>query len=91
MALNRALFTKQLNLGLNTVFGMEYDRYPEQWRAIYSVEQSQKAFEEDVQNIGFGAAPTKAEGAAISYESGREGYVSRYVHETIALAFSITE
>ena len=91
MALNRALFTKQLNLGLNTVFGMEYDRYPEQWREIYSTEQSQKAFEEDVQMIGFGAAPTKAEGAAISYESGREGFVSRYVHETIALAFSITE
>ena len=91
MALNRALFTKQLNLGLNTVFGMEYDRYPEQWRAIFSVEQSQKAFEEDVQMIGFGAAPTKAEGAMINYESGREGFVSRYVHETVALAFSITE
>ena len=91
MALNRALFTKQLNLGLNTVFGMEYDRYPEQWRAIYSVEQSQKAFEEDVQMIGFGAAPTKAEGAMINYDSGREGFVSRYVHETVALAFAITE
>src|SRR5210317_1627594 len=91
MALNRSLFTKQLNLGLNTIFGMEYDRYPEQWREIFSVEQSQKAFEEDVQMIGFGAAPTKAEGAAISYESGREGIVARYTHETIALAFSITE
>ena len=91
MPLNRALFTKQLNLGLNTVFGMEYDRYPEQWREIYSTEQSQKAFEEDVQMIGFGAAPTKAEGAMINYESGREGFVSRYVHETVALAFSITE
>ena len=91
MALNRAAFTKQLNLGLNTVFGMEYDRYPEQWRAIYSTEQSMKAFEEDVQMIGFGEAPTKAEGAMITYDSGREGYVARYVHETVALAFSITE
>jgi hypothetical protein len=71
---------------------MEYDRYPEQWREIFSVEQSQKAFEEDVQMIGFGAAPTKAEGAAISYESGREGICSKIcTHETIALAFSITE
>ena len=91
MALNRALFTKQLNLGLNTVFGMEYDRYPKQWRSLYSTEQSMKAFEEDVQMIGFGAAPTKAEGAMISYDSGREGFVSRYVHETVALAFAITE
>ena len=91
MALNRALFTKQLNLGLNTVFGMEYDRYPEQWRSLYSTEQSMKAFEEDVQMIGFGAAPTKAEGAMITYDSGREGFVSRYVHETVALAFAITE
>ncbi len=89
MALNRAQFTKQLNLGLNTVFGMEYDRYPEQWRAIYSTEQSMKAFEEDVQMIGFGEAPTKAEGAMITYENGREGYVARYVHETVALAFSL--
>ena len=91
MALNRALFTKQLNLGLNTVFGMEYDRYPEQWRSLYSTEQSMKAFEEDVQMIGFGAAPTKAEGAMISYDSGREGFVTRYVHETVALALAITE
>jgi hypothetical protein len=91
MALNRALFTKQLNLGLNTVFGMEYERYPEQWRSLYSTEQSMKAFEEDVQMIGFGAAPTKAEGAMINYDSGREGFVSRYVHETVALAFAITE
>jgi len=50
-----------------------------------------KAFEEDVQMIGFGAAPTKAEGAMINYDSGREGFVSRYVHETVALAFAITE
>ena len=52
MALNRALFTKQLNLGLNTVFGMEYDRYPEQWRSLYSTEQSMKAFEEDYSRLG---------------------------------------
>ena len=70
---------------------MEYDRYPEQWRSLYSTEQSMKAFEEDVQMIGFGAAPTKADGAMISYDSGREGFVSRYVHETVALAFAITE
>ena len=91
MALNRSLFTKQLNLGLNTIFGMEYDMYPEQWRQVFSTETSKKAFEEDVQMYGFGAAPVKAEGAAISYDSGAEGIVARYVHETIALAFAITE
>ena len=81
MALNRSLFTKQLNLGLNTIFGMEYDMYPEQWRQVFSTESSKKAFEEDVQMYGFGAAPVKAEGAAISYDSGAEGIVARYVHE----------
>ena len=85
MALNRALFQKQLQLGLNTIFGMEYDNYPEQWRDVFSVENSNKAFEEDVQMYGFGAAPVKAEGAAISYDSGAEGIVARYTHETIAL------
>ncbi|MDP6585442.1 MAG: Mu-like prophage major head subunit gpT family protein [Anaerolineales bacterium] len=91
MALNRSLFTKQLNLGLNTIFGMEYDTYPEQWRQVYTTETSKKAFEEDVQMYGFGAAPVKAEGAPISYDSGAEGIIARYVHETIALAFAITE
>ena len=91
MAMNRAQFAKTLEPGLNTLFGLEYDTYPAEWQAVFSSNTSSKAFEEDVLLQGFGTAPTKDEGAAISYDSGGQQWTARYQHETIALAFSITE
>jgi len=91
MSLNRADFKKQLQDGLNAVFGMAYKSYPEEWRQIFAVETSNKAFEEDVLMAGLGAAPVKGEGSTIAYDEGAESYVARYNHETIALAFAITE
>jgi hypothetical protein len=91
MALNRADFRKQLQEGLNVVFGMAYKSYPEEWRGLFAVNSSRKAFEEDVLMAGFGAAPVKGEGSGVEYDEGAESYVARYNHETIALAFSITE
>ena len=90
MAMNRTLFRKQLEPGLNTVFGLDYNQYKEEWRQFLDVETSQKAFEEDVLVTGFGAAPVKSEGAGIQYDTAKEAWTARYVHETIALAFSIT-
>ncbi len=89
--MNRATFRKELQEGLNTVFGMEYKRYAQEWRPIFEVENSVKAYEEDVLLAGLAGAPVKPEGAPVSYDSGGEAYTSRYVHETIALAFSLTE
>jgi hypothetical protein len=91
MAMNRALFAKQLEPGLNALFGMEYKQYPQQWKSVFESNTSEKAFEEDVLMEGFGAAATKAEGAAVSYDSASEQYTARYNHDTVALAFSITE
>ena len=91
MALNRALFAKQLEPGLNTLFGLEHARYPEQWKEIFDVNSSSKAFEEDNLLEGFGSASVKAEGSAIAYDTAAELWTARYNHETIALAFSITE
>lgn len=89
--MTRQQFAKQLQDGLNTVFGMEYDSFPTSYDKIFKTYQSQKAFEEDVLMVGFGGAAEKAEGAAVTYDSGQEAWVSRYSHSTIALAFSITE
>ena len=91
MAMNRAQFAKMLEPGLNTLFGLEYDSYPPEYTAVFSSNTSSKACEEDVLLEGFGNAPTKAEGAAISYDSASQQWTARYQHETIALAFSITE
>lgn len=89
--MNRSDFRKQLQVGLNAVFGLEYDRYPEEWRDMFDVETSEKAFEEDVMQVGLGAAPFKAEGAPILYDDGFESFTVRYQHQTVALAFAITE
>jgi len=91
MAMNRALFKKQLQEGLNTVFGLEYRQYPEEWRDCFKVENSTKAYEEDTLMSGLGAAVVKAEGAGVTYDSGSEQWTARYTNETIALAFAITE
>ncbi len=91
MPMNRAQFRKQLQLGLNTVFGLEYKRHPEEWRMIFDISQSTKAYEEDVLMVGFGGAQIKPEGRGVAYDVGSEGWVARYKHDTIALAFAITE
>ena len=91
MAMNRAQFAKMLEPGLNTLFGLEYDQYPPEYAAVFEANTSQKAFEEDVLLEGFGSAPVKNEGAAVAYDSGSQQWTARYQHETVALAFSITE
>lgn len=92
MAMNRAQFKKQLQDGLNTVFGLEYNQTMEVWRKYMQVEtESRKAFVEDVMMAGLGAAAVKEEGGSVVYDSTSETYVARYVFETIALAFAITE
>jgi hypothetical protein len=91
MAISRAQLAKELEPGLNALFGMEYSRYENQHSEIYSTESSDRAFEEEVMLSGFGAAPIKSEGSAVSFDDANEAYTARYNHETIALAFSITE
>jgi hypothetical protein len=91
MAISRAQLAKELEPGLNALFGMEYNRYENQHAEIFTTESSDRAFEEEVMLSGFGAAPTKSEGSAINFDDANEAYTARYNHETIALAFSITE
>jgi hypothetical protein len=66
-------------------------KYEDEHEMIYETESSERSFEEEVKLSGFGAAPVKAEGAAISYDSAQESFTARYNHETIAMGFSITE
>jgi len=91
MAISRAQLTQELEPGLNALFGLEYKNYENQHTQIYSIETSDRAFEEEVMESGFGEAPVKTEGAGVSYDQAQEVYTARYTHETIALAFSLTE
>ena len=91
MAISRAQLAKELEPGLNALFGLEYDRYENEHSEIFDEESSDRAFEEEVMLAGFSTAPSKSEGGAISFDDAQETFTSRYSHETIALAFSITE
>jgi phage major head subunit gpT-like protein len=91
MAISRAQLLKELLPGLNALFGMEYKRYPDEHKEIYETETSDRSFEEEVKLSGFGIAPVKQEGAAIAYDTAQEAFTARYVHETIALGFALTE
>ncbi len=91
MAINRASISKELLPGLNAVFGLEYGEVNDEHKALYEIENSDRAFEEEVLFTGFGTAPTKGEGAAVSYDDAQESYTARYTAETVALAFAITE
>jgi hypothetical protein len=91
MAMTRQQFAKQLQDGLNTVFGMEYDDFTPVAERIFSTHNSQKAYEEDVLIAGLAGASEKAEGAAVRYDAGGEAWTQRYVNRTITLAFAITE
>ena len=91
MAISRSQLLKELEPGLNALFGLEYDRYDDEQAEIFDEESSDRAFEEEVMLSGFGQAPVKGEGAAVTYDTANEAYTARYTMETIALAFAITE
>jgi len=91
MAISRAQMMKELLPGLNALFGLEYQRYEREYEEIYETESSDRAFEEEVKLAGFGAAPVKSEGSAITYDTAQEHFTARYNHETVAMGFAITE
>ena len=91
MVISRMQLVKELEPGLNALFGLEYDRYENQAKEIFDTESSDRAFEEEVMLGGFANAAVKPEGQGVSYEDAQETYTARYTNETIALAFALTE
>ena len=91
MAISRAQLVKELEPGLNALFGLEYNRYENEHAEIFTAEASDRAFEEEVMLSGFGSAPVKPEGQAVQFDDANESFTARYTHETVAMAFAITE
>ena len=91
MAISRSQLVKELEPGLNALFGLEYKRYENQHAEIYTAESSDRAFEEEVMLSGFANAQVKGEGSGVSFDEAQETFTARYSHETVALAFAITE
>ena len=91
MAISRAQLAKELEPGLNSLFGLEYNTYDQEYTEIFSVEDSDRAFEEEVLLTGFGSAPTKSEGQGVQFDNANESYTARYTHDTVGLASALTE
>ena len=91
MAISRAQLVKELEPGLNALFGLEYRQYADETKEIFDTESSDRAFEEEVMLSGFGNAAVKPEGQGIQFDDAQETFTARYTNETIALAFAITE
>ena len=91
MAISRGQLVKELEPGLNALFGLEYKRYENQHAEIYTTETSDRAFEEEVMLSGFANAQVKPEGSGVVFDNAQETYTARYTMETVALAFAITE
>mgnify|MGYP003149004694 FL=1 len=91
MAISRAQLVKELEPGLNALFGLEYKEYAQEWTEIFETETSDRAFEEEVMLAGFSNAAVKPEGQGVQFDDAQETFTARYTNETIALAFAITE
>ena len=91
MAISRQQLVKELEPGLNALFGLEYKRYDQEHKEIYTTESSDRAFEEEVMLSGFANAYVKPEGSAVAYDNAQETFTARYTNETVALAFALTE
>jgi len=91
MAISRAQLVKELEPGLNALFGLEYKRYDQEHKELYVTESSDRAFEEEVMLSGFANAYVKPEGSAVAYDNAQETFTARYTNETVALAFALTE
>jgi hypothetical protein len=91
MAISRGQLVKELEPGLNALFGLEYKRYENQHLEIFDIETSDRAFEEEVMLSGFANAEIKPEGSGVVFDNAQETFTARYTHNTVALAFAITE
>ncbi len=89
MAISRGQLVKELEPGLNALFGLEYKRYENQHVEIFDIETSDRAFEEEVMLSGFANASIKPEGSAVTFDQAQETFTARYTHNTVALAFSL--
>lgn len=84
-------FARQLEEGLNTLFGMQFDSYPLEYPQYMDVQTSKKAYEEDLLVTGFGYAAEKNEGGAYAEDSAKEGWTKRYTHRSLGLSFLVSE
>jgi hypothetical protein len=76
--------------GVKAVWGKSYDDHQTEYTDLFDSFTSDKAYEEDVQLVGFGLAVAKNQGSAVTYDSEVQGFVTRYTHVAYALGYIVT-
>jgi hypothetical protein len=90
MSINSSSFAKALWPGVNAWYGEAYNQYEVEYTKLFDKHSSDRQWEEDVGQSGFGLLSVKPEGSAISYDTARQGFTTRYTHVVYASGFVIT-
>lgn len=91
MAITTGTHPKSLWPGVKAFFGKTYAEKPMVCDMVFTKATSDKAYEEVVEETGFGLAPQKPEGQSVSYDTDAQGYVTRYTNVTYGLGAIITQ
>lgn len=91
MAITTGSHPKSLWPGVKKFFGKVYDEKPMVCTMVFDEYTSNKAYEEYVEETGFGLAPIKPEGNGVSYDTDAQGYVTRLTNTTYGLGAKITQ
>lgn len=83
-------FPKALWPGIHKWAMGKYNEYATEHDAIFDMESSKKAYEEDVEQTGFGLVPIKPQGDATSYDSHQQGFTKRYTHVARSMGYIVT-
>jgi hypothetical protein len=82
---------KALWPGVRKFVMAEYTEHPVEYSQIFDMKSSEMAYEEDVETTGFGLAQSKAQGAAVIYDTHQQGYITRYTHVAYSLGYIVTK
>jgi hypothetical protein len=77
--------------GIKRIWGTDYTQRPKEWSEFLDQMESDGSYEEDVETTGFGLAPVKSEGSAVTYDSHAQGVVTRYTNVAYALGYIVTK
>jgi hypothetical protein len=91
MSTTRGNFSQLLAPGLMTVMFEWLKEHPEEYSQFLKVETSEGAYDEDQIIAGLGLARRKPEGEGVTYDDPIQGPSKRYIPETYALAWQVTE
>lgn len=90
MTINRGNFGKALFPGVHKWWMDGMNRTQPEYTALFDSETSNKAYEEEVMQSGFGMANVLGEGEAVSFDTMSQAFITRYTMVKYGLGFIIT-